>query len=143
MVIGSDPPLENVPHFKYLGSRMQGDGSDEIDVGHRLGIAQSAFNSLSHLWAEHRLSRIAKPRLLLVVRRRRLHYLGHVLRMPADRMVRWALIALVMDSSQYTKGSRFSDCQGVALSQLINGNGVNLSNVTCQSGAAIMNLCFK
>ena len=28
VVIGSDPPLENVPHFEYLGSRLQGDGSD-------------------------------------------------------------------------------------------------------------------
>ena len=43
VVIGSDPPLENVPHFQYLGSRLQGDGSDEADVGHRLEIAQSAF----------------------------------------------------------------------------------------------------
>ena len=32
VVIGSDPPLENVPHFQYLGSRLQGDGSDEADV---------------------------------------------------------------------------------------------------------------
>ena len=27
VVIGSDPPLENVPHFQYLGSRLQGDGT--------------------------------------------------------------------------------------------------------------------
>ena len=26
VVIGSDPPLENVPNFDYLGSRLQGDG---------------------------------------------------------------------------------------------------------------------
>ena len=52
VVIGSDPPLENVPHFQYLGSRLQGDGSDEAEVDHRLEIAQSAFSSLSHLWAD-------------------------------------------------------------------------------------------
>ena len=39
VAIDSDPPLENVPHFQYLGSRLQGDGSDEADVGHRLEIA--------------------------------------------------------------------------------------------------------
>ena len=56
-------PLENVPHFEYLGNRLQGDGSDEADVRHRLEIAQSAFSSLSHLWADHRLSRTTKLRL--------------------------------------------------------------------------------
>ena len=140
VVVGSDPPLENMPRFQYLGSRLQGDGSDEADVDHRLEIAQSAFSSLSHLWADHRLSRTTKLRLyricvcsslthcceawtlnrtvtrsingfnsrclhvmtgehyretatapaydlMLAVRRRRLRYLGHVLRMAADRMV--------------------------------------------------------
>ena len=66
VVIGSDPPLENVPNFDYLGSRLQGDGSDDADVRHRLEIAQSAFSSLSHLWADHRLSRTTKLRLYRV-----------------------------------------------------------------------------
>ena len=142
VLIGSDPPLENVPNFDYLSSRLQGDGSDDADVRHRLEIAQSAFSSLSHLWADHRLSRTTKLRLyrvcvccceawtlnrtvirsingfnsrclhvmtgghyretatapaydlVLAVRRRRMRYLGHVLRMPSDRMVRCALMAL-------------------------------------------------
>ena len=34
VAIGSDPPLENVPNFQYLGSRLQGDGCDEADVRH-------------------------------------------------------------------------------------------------------------
>ena len=66
VVIGSDPTLENVPHFQYLISRLQGNGSDEADVDHRLEIAQSAFSSLSHLWADHRLSRTTKLRLCRV-----------------------------------------------------------------------------
>ena len=150
VVIGSDPPLENVPHFQYLGSSLQGDGSDEADVDHR--------------WADHRLLRTTKLRLyrvcvcsslthcceawtlnrtvtrsikgfnsrylhimtgehyretatapaydlVLAVRRRRLRYVGHVLRMPADKMVRCALMALVPDSVMYPTGSLFSDCQ--------------------------------
>ena len=171
MVIGSDPPLDNVPNFDYLGSRLQGDGSDDADVRHRLEIAQSAFSSLSHLWADHRLSRTTKLRLyrvcvcsslthcceawtlkrteirsingfnsrclhvmtgehyretatapaydlVLAVRRRRLSYLGHVLRMPSDRMVLCALMALMTDTSHYPSGSLLRDCQGIALPQL-------------------------
>ena len=57
--------------------------------------------------------------LVLAVRRRRLRYLGHVLRMPAERMVRRALLALVSDSVMYPTGSLFSDCQSVALSQIV------------------------
>ena len=57
--------------------------------------------------------------LVLAVRRRRLRYLGHVLRMPADRMVRCALMALVIDASHYPTGSLFSDCQGIALTQRV------------------------
>ena len=38
----------------------------EADVRHRLQIAQSAFSSLSHLWADHRLSRTSKLRLYRV-----------------------------------------------------------------------------
>ena len=170
VIIGSDPPLENVPHFKYLGSRLQCDGSDEADVRHRLEIAQSAFSSLNHLWADHRLSRTTKLwlyrvcvcsslthcceawtlnrtvirsingfnsrclhvmtgehyretatalayDLVLAVRRRCLHYLGHVLRIPADSMVRYAIIALVIDASHYPTGSLF--CLGIALPQLV------------------------
>ncbi len=163
VVIGSDPPLENVPHFEYLGGRLQGDGSDEADGRHRLEIAQSAFSSLSHLWADHRLPRKTKLRLyrvcvcsslnrtvirsingfnsmclhvmtvenyretatapaydlVLAVRRRRLRYLGHVLRMPADRMVRCALMALVIYASHYPSGRLFRDSQGIALPYIL------------------------
>ena len=131
---------------------------------HRLEIAQSAFSSLIHLWADHRLSRTTKLRmyrvcvcsslthcceawplnrtvirsingfnsrclhvmtgehyretatapaaydLVLAVRRRRLRYLGHVMRMPSDRMVRCALMALAIDASHYSSGRLFSDC---------------------------------
>ena len=66
VVIGSDPPLQNVPNFEYLVSRLQGDGSDDADVRQRLEIAQSAFSSLSHLWTDHRLSRTTKLRLYRV-----------------------------------------------------------------------------
>ena len=57
--------------------------------------------------------------LVLAVHRRRLRYLWHVLRMPAERMVRRALMALVSDTIMYPTGSLFSDCQGVALPQLV------------------------
>ena len=161
-------PVSNtwVAGYKVTGATRQ------TSVRHRLEIAQPAFSSLSHLWADHWLSRTTKLRLhrvcvcsslthcceawtlnrtvirsingfssrclhvmtgehyqetatapaynlVLAVRRRCLRYLGHVLRMPADRMVRCALMALVIDASHYPTGSLFSDCQGIALPQLV------------------------
>ena len=58
-----DDILENVLTFEYLGSRLQCDGDDLVDVRHRMDIAQAAFGSLSHLWTDHRLSRETKLRL--------------------------------------------------------------------------------
>ena len=58
-----DDILENVLPFEYLGSRLQCDGDDLVDVRHRVDIAQAAFGSLSHIWTDHRLSRETKLRL--------------------------------------------------------------------------------
>ena len=58
-----DDVLDNVLTFEYLGSRLQCDGDDQVDVRHRMDIAQTAFVSLSHLWNDHRLSRETKLRL--------------------------------------------------------------------------------
>ena len=64
--------------------------------------------------------------LVLAVRRRRLRYLGHVLRMPAERMVGRALMALVSDTIKYPT------C----------GNGVESYNVARQSGVVVVLLRF-
>ena len=45
-----DNVLENVLNFEYLGSRLQCDGDDQVDVRHRMDIAQAVFGSLSRLW---------------------------------------------------------------------------------------------
>ena len=57
--------------------------------------------------------------LVLAVRKRRLRYIGHVLRLPADRMVRRALLVHVMGCRQYPAGSLSSDCADVSLPQLV------------------------
>ena len=146
--------LDNVLHFEYLGSQLQGDGEDKVNVSHRMDVTQAAFGSLSHLWSDHRLSRATKLRLyrisvcstlthsceawtltrtvmhmvngfnshclhvitgedyrttatvpaynlVLVVRKRRLRYLGHVLRLPAESIVRLSLLALVKGRTHY------------------------------------------
>jgi len=62
-VIIEGQQLENVYSFEYLGSRVQCDGDESADVEHRMGIAQSVFNSLSHMWADHRLPMSMKLRL--------------------------------------------------------------------------------
>ena len=60
----------------------------------------------------HRETATAPPYdLVLAVRRRRLRYIGHVLRMPVDRKVRCTLMELVSDSMQCPTNSLFSDCQ--------------------------------
>ena len=46
--------------------------------------------------------------LVLAVRRWSLRYIGHVIRMPAERMVRRALMALLSDIVVYPTGSLFS-----------------------------------
>ena len=83
----------------------------------------NGFNSrcLHVMTGEHYRETASAPAydLVLAVRRRRVRYLGHVLRTPADRMVRCALMALVIDASHYPMGSLFSDCQGIALPQLV------------------------
>ena len=71
-----------------------------------------------------------------------LRYIGHVLRMPADKMVRCALMALVSDSVMYPTGSLFSDSGRCAVTTC--GNGGESCNVARQSGVAVVNLrCFK
>ena len=55
--------LDNVYSFEYLGSRIQCDGDERADVEYRMTIAQTPFNSLSHMWSDHRLSRRKKVRL--------------------------------------------------------------------------------
>ena len=49
--------------------------------------------------------------LVLAVRMRRMRYLGHVLRLPPDRIVWRSLIALVKGGTYYPEGSLFSDCE--------------------------------
>ena len=77
-VIIGDDVLDNVLTFEYLGSRLQCDGDDQVDVRHRMDIAQTAFGLLCHLlvvtsiralviWTDHRLSREMKLRLTLRV----------------------------------------------------------------------------
>ena len=56
--------------------------------------------------------------LVLAVRKQRLRYLGHVLRLPADRVVRRSHMARVKGGTYYPEGSMFSDCEDVGLPNL-------------------------
>ena len=48
--------------------------------------------------------------LVLAVRKSRRRYLGHVLHLPAESIVRRSLLALVKGGTHYLDGSLFSDC---------------------------------
>ena len=60
---------------------------------------------------------VSAHNLVLAVRKRRLRYLGHVMRLPAESIVRRSLLALVKGGTHYPEGSLFSDCEA-ALPQL-------------------------
>ena len=128
-----------VPHTLLRGLDPQSSG-DPIDK--RVQQQMSARRPL--LTGEHYRETAIAPAydLVLAVRRRRLRYLGHVLRMPAERMVRRALMALVSDSVMYPTGSLFSDCQGDGCAATTCGNGVESYNVARQSGVTVVNLRF-
>ena len=155
--------IDNVYYFEYLGSRMSCDGDDMADVKHRMSIAQSSFNSLSHIWKDHRLPQSMKLKLyqtsvcssfthaceawdltdkvrkcinalnsrclyvitkkdyretatnpdldlLLLIHRRRMRYLGHILRMDKNRLVRQTLAAYVHGGKRVPEGSLLDDC---------------------------------
>ncbi len=90
------------------------------------------------LWTDYRLSRETKLSLhvitgedyratattpvydlVLALRKRRMHYLGHMPRLPTDRIVRRSLISLVKGGIYYPEGSLFSDCEVDYLHELI------------------------
>ena len=48
-----------------------------------------------------------------------MRYIGHVLRLPPDRIVRRSLIDLVKGGTYYPEGSLFRDCELVSLEELI------------------------
>ena len=92
---------------------------------------QATFASLSHLWMDHQQVPTHNPRrrvrdtaiispayLLLAVRQRHLRYLGHLLRLPHDSVVRRTLMAMTGGGNHYTEWSLFMDCQGSELKDL-------------------------
>ena len=68
---------------------------------------------------EYRVTAVSPAyNMLLSVRQRRLRYLGHLLRLPHDRVVRRTLIAMAGGGNRYPEGSLFVDCQGSELKDL-------------------------
>ena len=51
-VILEGEQLSNVYTFEYLGCRIQSDGDEKADINHCMSIAQTIFNSLSHMWGD-------------------------------------------------------------------------------------------
>ena len=172
LVVINGEPIENVYTFDYFGSQQQCDGEDNVDVHHRMNIAQATFSSLSRIWPDHRLPIALKLRLycsavcstfshaceawdltaavikningfnsrclhvitgkryretavnpdfnlVRAIRQRRLRYLGHIFRLPPERLLRKALFAYVMGSDAVPAGSLTADCpQDLSLEDL-------------------------
>ena len=83
----------------------------------------NGFNSrcLHVLTGEHYRDTATKPviNLLLQIRRRRMRYLGHLLRMPPDRLVRRAFFAYIDGGRHIPDGSLFMDCINEPLETII------------------------
>ena len=163
---------DNVYTFEYLGSRVQCDGDDRADVDYRMAIAQTTFNSLSHMWSDHRLSTNLKIRLYIVgvcsafthgceawsltdsirksingfnsrclstitgkdfretathpdfnniisaIMRRRLQFVGHILRIDSQRLLRRTFIAII-SSSPRPSGSLLHGLVSMTLDEII------------------------
>ena len=56
--------------------------------------------------------------LILLIRRRRLRYLGHILRMDSNRLIRRTLYAYVHGGFAVPEGSLLDDCDGMSLDEL-------------------------
>ena len=57
--------------------------------------------------------------LIITIRRRRLRFLGHILRMEPDRLVRRTILALTKGGTDYPKGSLFMDVENSTLEELV------------------------
>ena len=56
--------------------------------------------------------------LVLTIRKRRLRYLGHILRMEQDLLVKRTLVALTTEGTVYPEGSLFMDVENKSFKQL-------------------------
>ena len=57
--------------------------------------------------------------LTTTIRKRRLRFLGHILRMEPDRLVRRTIIALTKGGTDYPKGSLFMDVENSPFEELV------------------------
>ena len=58
--------------------------------------------------------------LVLQIRRRRMRYLGHLLRMPPERLVRRTLMAYIDGGRNIPAGSLLMDCGAESIEDIIN-----------------------
>ena len=66
----------------------------------------------------HELAKAPPFDLVLTIRKRRLRYLGHILRLEQDRLAKRTLIALTNGGTVYPKGSLFMDVENKSFIQL-------------------------
>ena len=67
---------------------------------------------------EYRVTAVSPAyNLLLSVRQRRLRYLGHLLRIPHDSLVRRTLIAMAGGGNRYPEGSELKDLETLAVNR--------------------------
>ena len=155
----------------YYVYYFQCDGDERADVEYRMNIAQTVFNSLCHMWADHRPSRNMKIRLyksavcstfthaceawtltetvrkmvngfnsrclshitgkdyhetatqpefdlVASIKKRRLRFAGHILRMEQTRLLRRTFVTYMNSSDPRPEGSLLHGCDGMSLDEI-------------------------
>ena len=93
------------------------------DMSQRVVKMINGFNSrcLHRVTGKSYRSTASAPdyNLVLAIRRRRLRYVGHILRMDSDRLVKRCLTAYVRDGVSPPAGSLLMDCENTSVQELI------------------------
>ena len=91
-------------------------GSEAWTLNQPVMRSVNGFNSrcLHHITGRSYRDEATTPRfnLPLTIRRRRMRWLGHILRMPDSRLVRRAVVGLAANGPPYPPGSLLMDCNG-------------------------------
>ena len=64
--------------------------------------------------------------LIMTIKRRRLRYLGHVLRMDSERLVLKTFMALTKGGTEYPPGSLFMDVEDIPFEELLSLGAVQI-----------------
>ena len=119
------PPKDGSSHFPLYHLSVSSTLTHSCEAWHLTKAVSRILNGFNSrclyviTGEEYRVTAVSPAyNLLLSVRQRRLRYLGHLLRLPHDSVVRRTLIAMAGGGNRYPEGSIFMNGQGSELKYL-------------------------